>query len=300
VVAPWTDPAFRKALQYLNTLFKDGVLSAAIFTNDQQTFRATLNTNPPVVAFTSAGSVSNWAGAAQQDNNANYREMAPLLPPLTGPDGVCWTPYNEHEPAIHCFITSKSRNPDIAFKVIDSGYEPTLSKIVRFGEENVDWSQKPEDLVKTSNDMVTAGFFPSLTLVQIHDIWTKPQNKHWHNIGPRYTPVEMGNTVGNLETPFDPRYLISTQGVVNYQYYIPRHPEKLLPTLKYSEADSFGLAEPVININEFVHQAIAEFTIGTRDINSDAAWNAYLRDLDNMGLQQWLSIAQSTYDRQKR
>jgi putative aldouronate transport system substrate-binding protein len=300
VTAPWTDPAFRKALQYLNTLFKDGVLSASIFTNDQQTYRATLNATPHVVGLTTAGSVGNWAGAGQQDNNANYRELAPLLPPLTGPDGVCWTPYNEYEPAIHCFITSKSRNPDLAFKVIDSGYEPTLSKIVRFGEENVDWSQKPEDLTKTTNDMVNAGLFPSLTLVQIQDIWTKPQNKHWRNIGPRYTPIEMGNTVGNLETPWNPQYFSSSHGAVNYQYYTPRHPEKILPTLKYSEADSFKVAEPIININEFVRQAIAEFTIGTRDINSDAAWNAYLRDLDSMGLQQWLSISQSTYDRQKR
>jgi putative aldouronate transport system substrate-binding protein len=110
----------------------------------------------------------------------------------------------------------------------------------------------------------------------------------------------LGNTVGNLETPYDPQYLSSSHGAVNYRYYIPRHPEKLLPTLKYSEADSFRVAEPIININEFVRQAIAEFTIGTRDVNSDTAWNTYLRDLDSMGLQQWLSIAQSTYDRQKR
>jgi putative aldouronate transport system substrate-binding protein len=300
VVAPWVDPGFRKALQYLNTLYRDGVLSAAIFTNDQQTFRATLNASPPVVALTTAGSVSNWAGAGQQDNNANYREMAPILEPLTGPDGVSWAPFNEPEPGIHCFLTTKSKYPDIAFKVIDSGYEPTISKIVRFGEENVDWSQKPEDLAKTTNADVHAGLFPALTLVQLRDIWTKPQNKHWGNIGPRYTPLELGSTVGNLEAPFDPRYFSTTHNAPNYQYYYPRHPEKLLPTLKYTEADTYKVAEPIININDFVRQAIAEFTIGARDINSDAAWNAYLRDLDSMGLQQWLSIAQSTYDRQKR
>jgi putative aldouronate transport system substrate-binding protein len=300
VTAPFTDPAFRKALVYLNTLFKDGVLAAETFTVDQQTYRANLNASPSVVGITSAGSVGNWAGAGQQDNNANYREMAPIMPPLTGPDGVSWARYNEYYPAIHSFITSKSRIPDLVFTVLDSFYREDISIIERFGEEGVDWSRKPEDLAKTSNDMVDAGIYPSLTLVQIHDIWTKPANKHWHNIGPRYTPIEKGNTIGNLESPFDGRYFSSTHGAVNMKYYNPRHPEKLLPPLKYNVDEAIRISEPQTNVVEYVKQSIAEFITGARDISSDAAWNTYLRELDNLGLKVWLEAAQATYNRQKR
>jgi len=48
-----------------------------------------------------------------------------------------------------------------------------------------------------------------------------------------------------------------------------------------------------------VNQSIAEFTIGTRDINNDAVWNAYVNELNNMGMQQYLQTAQTAYNRQK-
>jgi putative aldouronate transport system substrate-binding protein len=300
VTAPFTDPAFRKALVYLNTLFRDGVLAADTFTTDQQGYRGLLNSTPAVVGITSAGSIGNWAGAGQQDNNENYRDMAPMLPPLTGPDGVSWARYNEYYPSNCAFITSKSANPDLAFAILESFYREDVSTIVRFGEEGADWSRKPEDLAKVTNDMVDAGLYPSLSLVQVHDIWTKPQNKHWGNNGPRYTPIEKGNTIGNLETPFDNRYFGSTHGAVNFRYYNPRHPEKLLPVLKYNINDALNIAEPQANVDEYVKQSIAEFATSARDINNDSQWNAYLRELDNMGLKVWLDAAQATYNRQRR
>jgi putative aldouronate transport system substrate-binding protein len=300
VIAPWTEPGFRKALQYLNTLYKDGVLAASTFTDDQQTFRATLNNNPTIVGLTSMGSIGNLPGAAQQDNNAFYKQVAPLYPPFTGPDGISYTPYSEQYPGLHAFIPTKSKIQDLCVKILDSFYEENLSTIVRFGEEGVDWSRKPEDLVKVTNDMVQLGAYPALTLVQIQDIWTKPSNKHWHNIGPRYTPLEKGNTIGNLESPFDGRYYSSTHNAVNYQYYYPLRPQYLLPTLKYSYDDALKVSEPITNINDYVRQSIAEFVISSRDINNDTLWNAYLRELDNMGQQTWLQAAQATFNRQRR
>jgi putative aldouronate transport system substrate-binding protein len=267
---------------------------------DQQTYRATLNAVPSVVGITSAGSVGNWPGAGQQDNNPNYREMAPILPPFTGPDRVSWARYNEYYPGLHSFITSKSKVPDLAFKVLDSFYGEDVSIIERYGEEGVDWSRKPEDLAKTTNVSVDAGIYPSLSLVQIRDVWTKPSDRHWHNIGPRYMPLEKGSTVGNLEAPFDGRYFSTTHDAPNTKYYIPRHPEKLLPTLKYNTDDAVKIAEPQTNVQEYVKQSIAEFVTGARDINSDAVWNTYLRELDNLGLKVWLEAAQATYNRQKR
>jgi hypothetical protein len=72
---------------------------------------------------------------------------------------------------------------------------------------------------------------------------------------------------------------------VNYQYYYPLCPQYLLPALKYSYDDALKVSEPVTNINDYVRQSIAEFVISSRDINNDTQWNAYLRELDNMGQQ---------------
>ncbi|MDR3146632.1 MAG: extracellular solute-binding protein, partial [Treponema sp.] len=129
VTVPFTDPAFRKGLQYLNQLFKDGVLSASTFTDNQQQFRATLNATPPVVGLTSAGSFSNWSN---YNTNPNFIEMD-MVAPFTGPDGVSWTPYTPYVPTQSGFITSKCKDVDLAFKFLETFFDPAVSTTARYG-----------------------------------------------------------------------------------------------------------------------------------------------------------------------
>jgi putative aldouronate transport system substrate-binding protein len=297
VIASFVQPGFRKALQYLNGLFRDGLLDASTFTVDQQSFRATLNANPSVVGITTAGSVGNFPG--YNTDSQSYKDRAPIMAPLTGPDGISYTPYSPYSAEQMTFITNKAKNVDLAVKVMDSFYEDNLSMITRFGEENVDWTRDPARLRTTTNPYIEMGIFPSLTMATLKDIWTIPQTKHWGNQTPRYYPFEKAETGGDLSTTYDPSKYYLTHGAVNYQYYLPKHPQYILPLLHYTDSDASTLSQPIINITSYVRQSIAEFTIGTRDINNDTAWNAYLRELDNMGLQQWLRIAQTTYNRQK-
>jgi putative aldouronate transport system substrate-binding protein len=295
VIAPFTDPAFRKGLAYLNDLYKEGVLAASSFTDDQQTFRATLNTVPPVVGFTSAGFNSHWPDA---NNNANYNELD-MIPPLKGPDGVSWVPYTGYIPAKSGFITSKAKDPDLAFKFADSFLEPTLSTIVRYGEPEEDWTRNPSKFGDLSNAYVAMGLFPGLTIVDWHNFWAFPNNKHWHGSNPRWAATGEAETRGFAYTPYDPNIKGSNWNGINYEHYMNRHPRYILPTLKYNIDDAVKNAQVITDVNQFVRQAIAEFTTGARDINNDAHWNAYLRELNSLGLQQWINSAQATYDRQK-
>jgi putative aldouronate transport system substrate-binding protein len=298
VIAPYTEPNFRKALQYLNTLYKDGVLSASIFTNDQQSYRAELNNNPAIVALTTAGSLSNWPNAST-DKNVNFAELR-MIGPFKGPDGVAYSSYTGFVPSQTTFITSKSKNPDLAFKVMDSMLDNTISIIQRFGEEGVDWTRDPAVLAKESNAYVAMKIYPSLSIVEMTDIWNGPSNKFWHNQGPRYASMQQGNTRGSTMAPFLPDSYAAMVNGYNYELNLNAHPKYILPDpLKYTENEAQQNAEPITNVNEYVLQAIAEFTIGTRDINNDTQWNNYLRDLNNMGLPTWLKNAQTAYDRAK-
>lgn len=297
VIAPYTDPNFRKALQYLNTLYKDGTLSPSLFTNDEQQWRAELNNNPPIVAFTTAGSLSNWPQASL-DKNANFSQMR-MIPPLKGPDGIAYSPQGAFAPSSTTFITSKCKNPDLAFKVMDSMLEHTISIIQRFGEEGVDWTRDPEILKKDSNAYVSMGIYPSLSIVELTDIWNSPSNKFWHNQGPRYASMQQGNTRGSLQAPFKPDSYAAMVNGYNYEYNLNARPKYIIPPLKYTAQEAEQNAEPVTNVGEYVLQSIAEFTTGARDIASDAQWNQYLRELDNMGLQTWLKNAQTAFNRVK-
>jgi putative aldouronate transport system substrate-binding protein len=295
VTAPFTDPAFRKGLQYLNQLFKDGVLSASTFTDNQQQFRAILNVTPPVVGLTSAGSFSNWSN---YNTSPNFIEMD-MVAPFTGPDGVSWTPYTPYVPTQAGFITSKCKDEDLAFRFLEAFFDPAISTTARYGEEGVDWTKDPEELKKISNPYVEMGIVKGVEIGQMTLIWSQPSTQFWHNMGPRWAPLTESPAKGSILEPYDPSLPNAPYHPFNYRNYLNRHPDKVLPLLSYTVDDAVNLSGPITDINEYVRQSIAEFATGVRDINANAAWDNYLKTLNDMGLQAWLRAAQVTYNRQK-
>jgi putative aldouronate transport system substrate-binding protein len=295
VTAPFTDPAFRKALVYLNDLYKEEVLPASVFTDDTMQFRAVLNVQPPVVGAVTSGTGS-WANFR---TNPNFLEME-LIPPLKGPDGVWYTPYKPYSPGIVGSISGKCKNPEGAFKILESFYRDDVSLISRFGEEGVDWSRKPEDLARASNSYIDMGLYSGPSVAILNDILPLVGNKIWQQSNPQYLPESvMDRMVFVLEgdpTQF-PDYILRG---LHAKYYLDKHPAHVLPSLKYTRDELVNIAETMTNVNTFVAQSVAEFVTGARDITGDAAWNAYLRELDNMGLRRWIAAAQIAYNRQKR
>ena len=210
VIAPFTTEEWREGLRYMNKLYTEGLLASSTFTDNDTAFKATLNSETNVVGLTSAGSTSNWPDA---DNNANFLEMD-LIEPLTGPNGVCYTPYTEYAPGASFFITSSCENPDLAFKLGDWFMDIDNSRIARWGEEGVDWTSDPEHV---------------------------------------------------------------------------------LPLLHYTSEEASQCTEAMVSIADLVEQAKAEFITGVRDL--DSGWDAYLEELESVGLSSWLEIAQTAYER---
>jgi putative aldouronate transport system substrate-binding protein len=302
VIAPVTDPAFRQALAYLSDLYKEGVLDAGIFTYNQQQFRATLNSEPMTVGFASMGSTGNFPGAGTYEN-PNYDQVM-IIPPLKGPSGVGYVPYTDYLPNQYGYIATKSKYQEAAFKILESFMDLDISMVARWGEEGVDWSREPAVLeqYKGKNGNVMSGVFPSLLYVILKDLWAAPGNKHWHNENPRYAPMEEMNVnrIAYVWNPdYDPEDKNTKLGIIHTQYYVDAHPRYVLPQLKYTTAEAAEISESITNVNAYVDQSIAEFVTGVRNINTDAAWNAYLRELDNMGLQKWIATAQTAYIRQR-
>ena len=134
MIAPFTTEEWRDGLRYMNDLYKEGVLSANIFTDDGTQFKAILNQETPIVGLTTAGSLSNWPDVI---NNKNFLEME-MIAPLKGPKGIQYTPYSEYTPGQELMILASTDKLDMALKFADQFYDHDTSIIERFGEENVD------------------------------------------------------------------------------------------------------------------------------------------------------------------
>lgn len=292
VIAPFTTEEWRDGLRYMNDLYNEGVLSANIFTDDGTQCKAVLNQDPPIVGLTSTGSTSDWPDAK---NNPNFLEML-FIEPLKGPEGVQYTPYSDYTPTQELSIIASTDKLDMALAFADIFFDPEVSQIERYGEEGVDWSRDPEILAENTNAYVEAGIYEGLTMVTTSHMWGENNNITWKNHGPRYTSLEAGNTSfdvtgGNKYDPDSPTQLSAKC----YQMYYTKHPEKVLPILKYTMEEAEQIQDTLTTLPDFVKQALAEFVTGARDIEKD--WDAYLEEMNSMGLQQWLEIAQAAYDR---
>ncbi len=295
VEAPFVKDEFKEGLRYMNDLFNEGLLSANIFTDDGNQFNAILNQETPIVGCVTAGSLSHWPDVI---NNVNFAEME-LIEPLTGPEGVQYTCYYPYSPGQELMILSSTDKLDMALKFADLFFDHDTSLIERYGEEGVDWTRDPEELKKHSNAYVNAGLYDAVSLVITSTVWADNQAQTWRNHGPRYASLEMGNTTydfsgGNYFDPEDRTQLFAK----NYELYYDKHPQAVLPTLKYTLDETNQIQDQLTNIMPYVRQNMAEFVTGVRNIDSD--WDAYIQELNDMGLETWVSTAQIAYERVKQ
>ncbi len=294
VFAPFVTDEFKEGLTYMNDLFNEGVLSANIFTDDGQQFKAILNQETPIVGLVSAGSLSNWPDVV---NNANFAQME-LIEPLKGENGCQYTPYYPYSPGQELMIIEGTDKLDLALKFADEFFNHDTSIIERFGEEGVDWTRDPAELEGHSNAYVEAGLYDSVSMLVTSTVWADNQSQTWRNHGPRYASLEMGNTVYDFSggNKFDPEDRTQLFGK-SYQLYYNKHPEKVLPTLKYTLEETEQIQDQLTNIMPFVRQSMAEFITGGKSIDSE--WDSYIEALNSMGLDKWITAAQAAYERIK-
>ena len=294
VMSPVVEDAFREGLRYMNDLYEEGLMTAAIFTDDSTQFKATLNQEPGVVGYVSAGSVSNWPDAK---NNQNFLEME-LTAPVSGPDGVQYSPYSKYfgwSTYSAAYLFSGTEKADLAAELMDAFYDSTVSMMNRYGEKDVDWTDDPEVLKNESNDYVEAGLYDSVKYKILNDVWSESSTKKfWHNIGPRYCSLDDINRISPVGeySADDPSNLYGE----NLTLYADLHPEYVLPSiLHYTAEETEEIQQIMTDVDTYASQSMAEFITGARDIETD--WDDYLEELDNLGLQTWIECAQQAYTR---
>lgn len=293
VIAPYTTEGWKKGLEYMNSLYTEGLLEASIFTDDSTQFKATLNNESAnIVGSVSAGSYGNWTDT---NNNKNFQDMV-LIAPLEGPDGIAYTPYLSYNPDPTWYITSSCENPELAFQLGDLFFRQDMGMTARYGEEGVDWTMDEEILGDYTNEYIELGLYDQVSAVDLTNLWAENTNKFWHNINPRYAPTSLSDTIALGTSEYDPDLATVGLKVFNDKYYIPAHPEHVLEGLKFTIEESKKITEVATNIPEFIKQSLAEFVTGARSLDD---WDQYLKELDNMGIETWIECTQAAYDRIK-
>jgi len=299
VVAPFVTDQYREGLKYLNKLCEEGLLAESVFTDDSNQFSAMLNAEEPIVGFVSAGSYGNWSDWA---NNPNFAQME-LIAPLEGPQGICYSPSVSYAPGPSYFITSECKNPELAYRVGEYFYDEFISFSNRYGVEGLDWTIDPEVCKKyTPVTAQAVSQSRDVDMVYIYkttrDVWLEASNACWRGAGNAYFKYDLLTTKGNTEPDESAKETLNyKRGLQFYSSYSDKlRPEKLLPLLRYTEEETQKVTTIMTDIANLVDTAMAEFIVGQRTLD-DAGWNEYLKSLEQVGLKDFLSIAQTSYDR---
>jgi putative aldouronate transport system substrate-binding protein len=65
-----------------------------------------------------------------------------------------------------------------------------------------------------------------------------------------------------------------------------------VPIVNMDSADEAKMADISTPLNTYIDEATAAFVTGTRDVNNDTVWNAYLAELDRMGSADRIALLQ--------
>ena len=288
---PFTDDAFREGLRYVNKLVSEGLLSPLSFTQGNNELKAILENgeeNVPVV-----GCFSVHSGVVLNPMSRKALDFVGLAP-LAGPEGIAYA-YGEIVKAKNTtYITSSAKDPVLAFRFLDALCDTDISMSIRFGEFGVDWFWADEDAVCKQK-------LPGYEAIYKSDdfVWnSSSSNRIWHITACSFIPPKLFGGMAWQDEYFT--YDEETKYTVDAWWdSVPlRHgkcPEEVVGPIIYTAEELDATSEIWSTIKSYVDESITRFATG--DLNIETDWDAYLANLEAMGLSYFMGIAQTAYTR---
>lgn len=276
---------YKAGLKYVAGLYADGLIYPDIYTS----------TSEQIKNLASQDSLGCFAGGhcLFADLDSDFYRNTVTVPPLKGPEGVQTAAYYGMSVGSGGFyITSSCENPEAAFKLADFMYGEESTQRLRHGIPGVDWDYA------SNGEKTCDGRDAKYVMLTGHSDGTTVQNSRLMNSGLFFetNDLYMGlwaepeyNDVHDLDylEPF--LYLESKK----YEEY---KPEQTLPPLVFTDEENAEIADVETDIKKYRDEQKALFVTGQKDI--DAEWDAYVQQLENLGLSRLIEIYNQAYKRQ--
>jgi putative aldouronate transport system substrate-binding protein len=305
-VAAFQKPEFREGLRYLNDLYREGLIYRDSFSMDSST-RNKLNSQK-YESIIGAIPTDHHGSAGSRETGEPVRWLDyELIAPVKGPKGLQLTRYDPYMKVNNGLLTgtllpSTTKNAALIMRWLDYFQTEEGAIIAESGPKGLYYDDPDPGAIGADG---TPAALKNLSRTWAADDPENPANKwpggtNWQQWVPMNRPAaRWGKIQADDYTKFpDGRYaeaFIYQKTAQNYQPYgMPT--ENIVPPLWYSDADLSELAMFRININTFVDESIAKFTVGDLNINSDADWNSFQNQLKSIGIDRYLQIIQKTYD----
>lgn len=277
----YNKPEWRDGLRYVNKLYSEGLIAPVTFTQDVAQLKTLLGGDLP----NKVGMVQALSGSHFGTKDNRYEEYQVAMP-LKGPNGVQWATYiNASMPQAGLVITRDCKNPEVAFRFADMMWGSDFTMAIRFGEKGVDWV--PAEASDVS-EYVSLGYKATFKTILV---WGSVQKSHWMDAGPTFRSFENAGGRSGIPGVLNPNTL-QYPNVANSQDKVPK---EIVYNIIYLSDEMDKISDIRNSLNSYVNECATRFVTGDMSIEKD--WDAYISELNKIGLKQFVEISQVAYSR---
>ena len=296
----FTTDAWKEGLKYIKRFFDEGLIPLETLTQANDQHEAQL--------YADEQTIFSFAGYNPQETKGKqWRLEFECLMPLEGPEGEANAMYRPALPKLGAAITVDCENPEAAFLVCDFLCSEEMGITARWGKRGVNWDYWEEadeslmDGAKSEYAASTPGRDIYLIAYDDSAFWgcTDPQNDSWLQQGCYVWSDKVyggrAKKVTGLTEEEEISLAIGDEMNTAIEMLHDYVPDEVIDNAPLTTEEIESIADAKSTLSSYVTESIGKFLTGAWDI--DAEWDAYLKELENIGYKDVLAAYQTGYDR---
>lgn len=270
---------WRDGLRYMADLYAEGLIAEETYVQDQSTFKELLNKTGTEALI---GVFPAWYNGAEIDTNTMSWFTYEPLAPIKGNYQQTAARFGGNFSLVSG-ITTACKNPELAFELLDYLVGDEGSMLGMFGVEGVTY-----EMVDSENFLGESPAISQTVDSLVSYVWNSAYFPRYDKESRRYGVVKDETTIESDNT-----YVLVHAAEAYEPYYVNHN----IPDIVWCSDDSVtqAVSDYASLINDYIRTSDTQFIMGILDINDDAAWQAYLDELNNMGLQEYIEILHTYY-----
>lgn len=264
---------WKTAVKELGKFVQDGLWDKEGFVQDADMYSAKLTAG-------NVGSAYTWAASSFGDE---YQDQYIAIAPLKATA-------NSEAPKVHkrqnhisfqstgFSITNKCEHPEILAQWVDLFYDETMTILSQYGPacvKNID-----------GNGVFT---FDETPAADGTNFQTVSSHESPCDGSPKCMTNDMRLNKIIIESSTD------TKPLVIGEFYVNAPASVTLPAMQYTDEESQLINDYGIPIQNYVEENLANWMLGVNDIDAD--WDAYMKQLETLKIQEYIDTMQAAYDR---
>ncbi len=270
---------FKNALEYINSLYEQGLYDENAFTQDSSALRMQCQNDDEILGCIVASDIDSYF------SNVPERILDYVaLPPLEGPEGVAYAVKTDLEVVTNGIMTKYCENRLAAFRLMDYMLSEEATIFSRFGVEGKDWKPATDEDVSVFESI---GAKPRIVSMLTYG---SVQNSNWEERNPYFRSLSISDGMAWNGLPYDGEKF---KGDALSAYYGKEY-EYRLPYRSFTQEEQEEAAFILSDIKQHVNQEVSKFILGRRSLSE---YDTFLQELDALDFASWLKIVQSGVDR---